>query len=74
MINIKVTRGKEFALQLKGIRQNYGWTQNELACQVGIPASVIAHYENGRRSPSLRNLVRLADALNVSVDLLLGRF
>jgi transcriptional regulator with XRE-family HTH domain len=35
--------------------------------------SAISHFETGRRKPSFDNLKRLADALRVSTDYLLGR-
>jgi transcriptional regulator with XRE-family HTH domain len=47
--------------------------QEELAKKAGLPPSSISHFECGRRKPSLRNLVRLADALEMSADFLLGR-
>ena len=37
-----------------------------------MPAA-ISHFETGERRPSLENLLKLADALAVSVDYLLGR-
>jgi len=33
----------------------------------------VSHFETGRRSPSFDNLRRLADALGVTTDYLLGR-
>jgi transcriptional regulator with XRE-family HTH domain len=33
----------------------------------------ISHFETGRRAPSLDNLKRLADALEVTTDYLIGR-
>lgn len=62
-----------FSVHLRAIRQSLGWTQERLARKAGMPTSAISHYESGRRSPSLDNLVQIADALDVSIDLLLGR-
>ena len=42
---------------------------NAPACQ----ASAISHFETGTRKPSFDNLRRLADALDVTTDYLLGR-
>ena len=36
-------------------------------------AASVSHFETGQRAPSLESLVKLADALEVSVDTLLGR-
>jgi transcriptional regulator with XRE-family HTH domain len=50
------------------------FTQEQLAQKSGVPAAVISHFETGvRSSASADNLVKLADALRVSVDYLLGR-
>ena len=43
-----------------------------LADQSGIHATQISHYVIGTRLPSARNVVRLARALDVSADVLLG--
>jgi transcriptional regulator with XRE-family HTH domain len=48
-------------------------TQSELGSRAGIAAASISHFETGQRAPSLDSLVKLADALQVSVDALLGR-
>jgi len=38
-----------------------------------MSASTISHFETGTRKPSFDNLRRLADALDVTTDYLLGR-
>ena len=48
-------------------------SQVELAKATGLPASSIAHFEGGGRKPSFDNLRKLANALNVTTDYLLGR-
>jgi transcriptional regulator with XRE-family HTH domain len=47
--------------------------QAELAVRAGLQPSAISHFETGTRRPSFDNLRRLADALAVSIDYLLGR-
>lgn len=54
----------------RGLRR---MTARELAQRSGLTPMAISHFECGRRAPSLRNLARLADALGVSTDFLLGR-
>jgi transcriptional regulator with XRE-family HTH domain len=61
-----------FAERLKQIRESLQWTQNELGTRAGLPATSIAHFENGSRKPSFDTLRRLATALEVSTDYLLG--
>lgn len=50
-----------------------GMSQVELAKATGLPPSSIAHFEGGTRKPSFDNLRKLATALNVTTDYLLGR-
>lgn len=47
-------------------------SQAQLASLMGLPASSICNFEVGRRKPAFNNLVKLADALDCSVDSLLG--
>jgi len=49
------------------------FTQAELGQRSGMGAASISHFETGQRVPSLESLAKLADALEVSVDALLGR-
>ncbi len=48
-------------------------SQGDLAIKSGLQPSAISHFETGNRSPSFDNLKRLADALSVTTDYLLGR-
>jgi len=48
-------------------------SQGDLAETSGLQPSAISHFETGNRSPSFDNLKRLADALTVTTDYLLGR-
>jgi transcriptional regulator with XRE-family HTH domain len=62
-----------FAERLRAARGLRGLNQREVAERCGLPPSSIAHFEGADRSPSLENLGRLASALEVSTDYLLGR-
>ncbi|MDE0004756.1 MAG: helix-turn-helix transcriptional regulator [Rhodospirillaceae bacterium] len=59
--------------RLAECRKRKGLEQQELAILARVPAPSISHFERGRRKPSVENLVKLADALTVSVDFLVGR-
>jgi transcriptional regulator with XRE-family HTH domain len=50
---------------LKTRREALGLTQRELAQKIGVEASHIAFIESGRRKPSLKLVVRIADTLGV---------
>lgn len=62
-----------FPARLREIRNLREFDQAELGALAKIPATSISHFESGKRKPSLDNLRKLADALQVSIDYLLGR-
>lgn len=62
-----------FGSRLKKVRESRGLSQGDLAKKTGLQPSAVSHFETSTRSPSFDNLRRLADALNVSTDYLLGR-
>jgi transcriptional regulator with XRE-family HTH domain len=64
---------KVFCERLKTAREGRKLTQEQLALKANIPATSIAHFEIGTRKPSFDNLRKLANALEVSTDYLLGR-
>lgn len=71
---MKETKPSEkFPTRLKTARALRHWNQIELAEKTGLPTSSIGHFEAGSRKPSFDNLRRLAIALNVTTDYLLGR-
>jgi transcriptional regulator with XRE-family HTH domain len=65
--------GDALRANLVAQRELRGLTQSELGKRAKIAAAAISHFETGQRAPSLDSLVKLADALDCSVDLLLGR-
>ncbi|HZZ80573.1 MAG TPA: helix-turn-helix transcriptional regulator [Gemmataceae bacterium] len=64
---------ESFGERLKKTREVKRLSQAELAQQAGLQPSAISHFESDRRAPSFDNLKRLADALAVNIDYLLGR-
>lgn len=63
-----------FAECLQSIRKSEKVTQLQLAEIIGVDRTTVAKYETGAREPDLETLCKLAEALNVSTDELLGRF
>lgn len=63
----------KLAENLRKLRETRNLTQLELGRRARMAAASISHFETGQRAPSLDSLVKLADALEVSVDTLLGR-
>ena len=62
-----------FPVRLRSAREKRGLSQGDLANRASLPPSAISHFETGTRKPSFDNLRRLADALEVTTDYLLGR-
>ena len=53
------------------LRLKAGWTQEELALEIGVRPSEISHLESGRRTPTLRTLRRLAEVFDVRCSYIL---
>ena len=70
----KADRDKDLALgrRIAALRKERCYTQTELADQVGAVQVVVSNYERGKLRPHPDMLVRLAKALRVSADELLG--
>ncbi len=62
MIQVKIGR------QIRALRKRRGWSQAELARRAGTRQPVIARLEQGRVSPSLPLLERIARALGCELE------
>ena len=62
MTDIRIQFGKH----LRKLREEKGWTQEELADKAGMHFTYIGQIERGIRNPSLINLERLAKALKIN--------
>ncbi len=70
---INDTQQESFGLRLARIRQEAGYSQRALAKEAGITQRMIACYESQGGSPPINVLSKLADALGITTDKLLGR-
>lgn len=61
-----------FSERLKEIREENGYTQQELAETLHLTPSSVSHYENGTRQPNVEILIEMANYLDISIDYLLG--
>ena len=59
--------------RIRALRKERNLNQEELAELSSLNRVTIAKYESGRIEPGAQALARIADALDVSVDALLGR-
>lgn len=57
---------------IREIRRQRGITMKQLGKMVGVAESTISQYETGKRQPDNETLLRIGEALNTSVDSLLG--
>lgn len=56
---------------LKTLRLHAGYSQAQLADKIGMKQPNICEFEAGKRKPSADTLMRLADALGTTADVLL---
>ena len=64
---------KDIGNRIAEIRRKRGLNQDELAELSTLSRISIARYETGKFEPGAKALARIADALEVSTDVLLGR-
>ncbi|GHU35605.1 transcriptional regulator [Bacilli bacterium] len=58
--------------RMKELRLEAKLTQKEVAEKLGISTAFYGQWETGKRTPASKNLQKIADVFNVSVDYLLG--
>lgn len=59
--------------KIRELRKERGLNQDQLAELASLNRVTVAKYESGRVEPGAQALSRIADALEVSTDVLLGR-
>lgn len=64
--------GTSFSDRLKIVREEKGMKREELAKLIGTSAAIIGRYERSERTPSIDIAKNIADALEVSLDYLVG--
>lgn len=64
-----------FHLRFKLLREERGWTQDEIADKLGVSRPTIAGYESveKKRVPREETLNKIADIFGESIDYILGR-
>ena len=59
-------------LNIREYRKRRGLTQQQLADIVGVSNVSLSNYERGAQMPDILTLTKIANALRISVDTLLG--
>jgi transcriptional regulator with XRE-family HTH domain len=59
---------EEIGARIAAARRTRGWTQGELAAQVGVSRSAVAQWETGRAGQVTANLARIAAVLDVGIE------
>jgi len=57
--------------RIKSLRHSKGWSQDRLSERASMQRSYLGDLERGFRNPSIRTLVKLANAFGISVAALL---
>jgi len=68
-----VSNISSFYNRLKNLRIENNLLQKDLAKILGLAQTTIANYENDKRFPDEKTLLKIVDFFNVSLDYLLGR-
>ena len=68
----KTNTGDVFCDRLRTLIKSIGISQRELAKKIGCTEVTISRYITGERVPSATVVVKIANALSVSVDYLIG--
>ena len=58
--------------RIKKIRKQKGFSQIELGKRIGVSQQVITNYERGIREPNIETLLKIAGALDISLEALVG--
>lgn len=61
---------KALGKRVRKLRTDRGWSQERLADEAGMHRTYMWGIEQGMRNPSVRHLVRLADALEIPLKAL----
>jgi transcriptional regulator with XRE-family HTH domain len=64
---------ERFASVLRQLREERGWSQEQLAAQAGLNRSYLGEVERGSAMPTLTTVAKLASALEIRLSLLIER-
>lgn len=59
---------------IKQLRKEKNISQKELASLIDVSQRLISNYEDGSATPTVENLIKIADTFKVSLDYLTDRY
>lgn len=65
------TLSEQAGALIREARKSKGLTQKELAALLGIDETRVSKYESGKQNPTIETLEKIANALNVTIELTL---
>ena len=65
-----MSNGPAVNIAIRQVREVQGVSQRELARRLGVSQPVVARWEAGRDSPRLDTLQRIAEALEVNLEVI----
>lgn len=65
--------GMAFGIRLQQLMEEKGITPTELAERTGIALSHISQLRHGQRSPARKTLLKISEAMDVTIDVLLSK-
>ncbi len=65
--NIKISFGR----RVRELRAQRGWSQEQLAAQVGLDRSYVGSVERGQRNVSLENIAKFATTFEINLAVLM---
>ena len=68
-----MTLEKAFAEELRKARENKGLTQEKLGFESGYHRTYISQLERGQKSPTLKAVFKVAEALGIKASELIAR-
>lgn len=68
----KAEREEDVNVRLRAAREASGKTQAQVAREVGVSEVAYQLYEYDKREPGVRTAIRIAEALNSTVEALFG--
>ena len=73
--NISTTNitGGDPVTAIRRLREERGFSQQELAQALGVTQGAVSHWENGVRKPDIDDIVKIAQLFNCKVDDLIDK-